>query len=485
MAHAVKQSAEALEPDEVRQTLENILSSKYFVHAPKKKGFLRLICDFYLNGRAHELNEYILGYDVFERDNAYDPSADPVVRVTAHEIRKKLELYYQHEGADDPVRLEIPPGSYQPIFTRHELAAAPASPDALAHTSLPPATDAPTPAQPPAVWRHLLAGLLALGLAVLLVVLAIAVVLLWRSNRELQQTAVAAKTAQDPATYGAVWAPFLESSTAPLVIISNPPVLRFANASDPASLSKDAIVLPPEAVARLKDKVVTNPEVVIKDSSGPTPGSASAPANNGVLKQMQTPSLVISTNAYTGMGEAIGLHYLTDLFRTANRSMLLKQSRTLSAEDLKGHNVILLGGVWVNEWSGKLSETGDFVFTNNGTITNRKPQAGEDGEYIPQFDSRTGGLLIDYALITVKPNISETNDVMMLAGVYSQGTEAAAEFVTNKNYLNQLNQRLQQLTQAGSAPPRHYQALLKVSVENGIPTTIFILALHELRDPQH
>lgn len=483
MAHAVKHSSESLQPDEVRQTLENILSSKYFVHAPKKKGFLRLICDFYLSGRAHELNEYILGYDVFERDNAYDPSADPVVRVTAHEIRKKLELYYQHEGAADPVRLEIPPGSYQPIFTRHELAAAaPAGTDALAHTSLPPAPAAPTQAQPPAVWRHLPSGLLALGFAVL--VLTIAVVTLWRSNRELQQTAVAAKTAQDPATYGAVWAPFLESSSLPLVILSNPPVLRFANPSDPASLSKDAIVLPPEAVARLKDKVVTNPEVVVTDSSGPTPGSASAPAGSGVLKQMQTPSLVISTNAYTGMGEAIGLHYLTDLFRTANRSMLLKQSRTLSAEDLKGHNVILLGGVWVNEWSGKLSETGDFVFTNNGTIKNRKPQAGEDGDYIPQFDSRTGGLLIDYALITVKPNISETNDVMMLAGVYSQGTEAAAEFVTNKNYLNQLNQRLQQLNQAGSAP-RHYQALLKVSVENGIPTTISILALHELRDPQH
>ncbi|HYX40113.1 MAG TPA: hypothetical protein VE821_00375, partial [Pyrinomonadaceae bacterium] len=89
-----------------------------------------------------------------------------------------------------------------------------------------------------------------------------------------------------------------------------------------------------------------------------------------------------------------------------------------------------------------------------------------------------------YALITVKPNISETNEVMMLAGVYSQGTEAAAEFVTNKSYLNQLNQRLQQLKPTGSAP-RHYQALLKVSVENGIPTTISILALHELRYAQH
>jgi hypothetical protein len=476
LAHAVKQSSEALAPDEVRQTLENILSSRYFVHAPKKKGFLRLICDFYLNGRAHELNEYILGYDVFERDNTYDPSADPVVRVTAHEIRKKLELYYQHEGAGDPVRLEIPPGSYQPIFTRHEPTLAPAGTDSPEHTSVPPNMAATTQVQSPS-GRRLSPAVLALSFAVL--VLTTAVVVLWVSNRVLQQRAALVETAQNPATYGAVWAPFLESSTPPLVILSNPPVLRLANPSDPDIVNKDAIALPPEAVARLKNRVVTNPEIVVRDSSNTPPGSLKAPDDTGILKQTQTPSLVISTNAYTGMGEAIGLHYLTDLFRTANRTMLLKQSRTLSAEDLKEHNVILLGGVWVNEWSGKLSETEDFVFTNNATIKNHNPQAGEDGEYIPQFDSRTGSLMIDYALITVRPNISETNEVMMLAGVYSQGTEASAEFVTNKNYLNQLNQRLQQLKQA-DRPLRHYQALLKVGVENGIPTTISILALHEL-----
>jgi hypothetical protein len=68
---------------------------------------------------------------------------------------------------------------------------------------------------------------------------------------------------------------------------------------------------------------------------------------------------------------------------------------------------------------------------------------------------------------------------MILAGVYSQGTEAAAEMVTNRTYLNQLNLRLRQLKQADNAP-RYYQALLKVGVENGIPATISILALHQL-----
>jgi len=179
------------------------------------------------------------------------------------------------------------------------------------------------------------------------------------------------------------------------------------------------------------------------------------------------------------MGEAIGLHYLTDFFRKAGRSILLKQSRTLSAEDLRKHNVILLGGVWVNEWSSKLTKSEDFVFTSKATIENRNPQSGEEREYIPQFDRRTGSLIVDYAVITVKPNIADANQVMLLAGIYSQGTEAAAEYVTNKNYHDQLTQRLQQTKEPGRLP-RYFQALLKVGVENGIPTTISILALHEL-----
>jgi hypothetical protein len=223
-----------------------------------------------------------------------------------------------------------------------------------------------------------------------------------------------------------------------------------------------------------------NPEVSIKESSDPAGDNIASPEDKVVVERNQTPRLILSTNVYTGMGEAIGLHYLTDFFRKARRSILLKQSRTLSAEDLKEHNVIMLGGVWVNEWSSKLTRNEDFVFTGKATVENRNPQPGEEREYIPQFDRRTGNLVVDYALITVKPNISVPNEVMLLAGVYSQGTEAATEYVTNKNYLDQLNQRLQQSNESGE-PPRYFQALLKVGVENGIPTTISILALHELR----
>jgi hypothetical protein len=284
---------------------------------------------------------------------------------------------------------------------------------------------------------------------------------------------------KDPSSYGAVWAQFLGDNVPPLVILSNPPVLRITNPSDPEALTKNSIPLGREAVQALREKLVTNPEVSIKDIARPGGDDSQSQNDKFVIKRSQAPGLILSTNVYTGMGEAIGLHHLTDFFRKANQPMVLKQSRTLSVEDLKSHDVILLGGVWVNEWSGKLAKREHLVFTDKGTVENRNPAAGEEREYIPEFDSRTGNLIVDYALITIKPNISEGNQVMLLAGVYSQGTEAAAEYVTNKNYLDQLNQRLSQLHKS-SGPARYFQALLKVGVENGIPTTISTIALHEL-----
>jgi hypothetical protein len=469
----IKQSSEAIDPAEVHQSLEAILKSRQFVNAHKRKKFLRLICDFYLEGRAHQLNEYILAYDVFGRDNTYNPSSDPIVRVVAHEIRKKLEVYYQNEGANDTVHLEIPAGSYQPIFTRHPIR--PAGPETAV---APVSPGAESKAQPGRKALSQTAILLCIAVAVL----TIAVIALGLSNRGLRLEVLEGKAPKDVTAYGELWQPFMSGSVPPLVVLSNPPVLRLANPSDPAAIAGESITITPEAEKALKSKMVMKPEITVSESTAglnDSIGAEESQTESVVVKRTQAPRLILSTNVYTGMGEAIGLHRITDLFRSANRGILLKQSRTLSAEDLKSHNVILLGGVWVNEWSGKLPENEDFGFTRNATVLNRHPVSGEEREYIPQFDGRSGALMVDYGLITVKPNLSDMSKVMILAGVYSEGTEAAAEYVTNMRYLDALNQRLKQLS--GGGAPRYFQALLKVVVENGIPTTISVLAVHELR----
>src|SRR5215467_13204443 len=106
---------------EVRETMRRILASRHFVNAPTKQRFLRLICESYLNGRASELNEYMIGCELYDRDDSYNPALDPIVRVGAHGLRKRLESYYKGEGKEDEIILELPIGSYAPNFLRRKI----------------------------------------------------------------------------------------------------------------------------------------------------------------------------------------------------------------------------------------------------------------------------------------------------------------------------------------------------------------------------
>ncbi len=453
-----RENQSPLSADEVARALSRILASKYFINAPKKQKFLRLVCDFYLNGRAADLNEYLIGREVFDRDDSYNPSVDPIVRVGAHDVRKKLDLYYQTEGVQDEIRLDIPVGGYGPCFSRSvasvsapeldetppEIHTAPASP-----LVEPPAIEVPSEPQvvrvEPVESRRLLMLAGALGLLSM-------VLLGWVVY--LRQQTDGARTVN---ALGEVWAPFFSQDEPPLIVLSNPPVYRFSNVIDPPAVIDRSLELNDQQAA-----IVTT---ALKDRF--------------VMKQNRVPRLVLSFDSYTGIGEAIGIGRLTDLFRSAGRAVSVKQSRTVSAEDLRDHNVIMLGSTWANEWSGKLAVTQDFVHTGSATIENRSPRATEEKEYKPSFDSTSGQLSVDYALITIKPSISENSVVMVLAGIHSQGTQAAVEYVTGRSYLSDLEHRLRQIGE-GPKTPRYFQVLLRVGVENGIPTTITPIAIHGL-----
>ena len=75
--------------DEVQQQLERLLSNSHFSHSKRFPSFLRFIVQEELEGRGDQLKERTLGIEVFGRDANYDTTADPIVRVTAVEIRKR------------------------------------------------------------------------------------------------------------------------------------------------------------------------------------------------------------------------------------------------------------------------------------------------------------------------------------------------------------------------------------------------------------
>jgi hypothetical protein len=435
--------------EEVRQLLERILCSRQFSNAPKKQKFLQLICEAYMDGRASELSEYSIGFEVFDRKESYDPALDSIVRVGAHDLRKKLERYYKSEGKNDEILLEIPAGSYIPIFTR--LKRAPEATES-AKDEFP---TLPLPGHIVHIDRSRKIWITLLSLALGFLIIAVAVLAL--SNQRLRrQIKEVAQPKEIAAVYKPVWEPFLRDESPTLLVLSNPPVYRFWNPADHKSLSNVSINLTPGEAAALE---------------------ATLGRERFVLKHNPLPRLVLSYDEYTGIGEAVGLYRLTTLFKGLGKNAMLKQSRTVSAEDMKNHNVILLGSVWVNEWSGKDLIKEDFGSGASATIVNHNPLPGEEREYGAKFDEETGKLIEDYGLITIKPNISEKNTIMVLAGTHSEGTEAAAEYLTSEDHLATLNQRLLSLKRPS---PRYFQVLLKVKVDNGIPTIISIVTVHEL-----
>lgn len=100
----------------VKNELERILRSRVFIHSHRIRRFLQFVVDECLRGQQHRLKEYMIGLEVFNRVEAFDPRVDSIVRVEARRLRRKLDEYYQTEGRDDEVRIELRKGSYVPLF---------------------------------------------------------------------------------------------------------------------------------------------------------------------------------------------------------------------------------------------------------------------------------------------------------------------------------------------------------------------------------
>jgi serine/threonine-protein kinase len=110
----------SISPTEIRAELQRILESGIFASAERMKRFLRFIVEETLRGKGDELNEHLLGVEVYDRDEQYDPRVDSIVRVDAARLRSKLREYYASEKENRVVHIEIPKGSYKPRFEKVE-----------------------------------------------------------------------------------------------------------------------------------------------------------------------------------------------------------------------------------------------------------------------------------------------------------------------------------------------------------------------------
>jgi hypothetical protein len=154
----------AVDPAAVRAQLERILLSAPFRNSKRYPALLRYVVEQELNGASSELKERTIAIDVFGRDPYYDPAVDPVVRISAGEVRKRLAQYYQEVTDADQLRIELPVGSYRPEFVA-PVAARPSLPEPfIASVPVPETENVPTSRPPRARFRLLATSVLALML---------------------------------------------------------------------------------------------------------------------------------------------------------------------------------------------------------------------------------------------------------------------------------------------------------------------------------
>ena len=104
--------------DKINIQLKQILASADFVSGKKLSQFLSYVVAQTLNGKPDSIKQYTIAVDALGYGDDFDPNTIPTVRILAGRLRRAIDFYYQDQGADDPIRIDIPKGSYVPVFPR-------------------------------------------------------------------------------------------------------------------------------------------------------------------------------------------------------------------------------------------------------------------------------------------------------------------------------------------------------------------------------
>ncbi len=102
--------------ESILQQLNRILTSPEFKATDAQRAFLTFVVETSLSGRSHEIKGYTVATQVFGRGENFNQATDPIVSIQANKLRRALERYYLVAGQDDPIRINIPKGTYVPVF---------------------------------------------------------------------------------------------------------------------------------------------------------------------------------------------------------------------------------------------------------------------------------------------------------------------------------------------------------------------------------
>ena len=104
-----------------RELVGRVVSSGAICKSVRLRDLFLYLCHRALEDGASDIHELELGHKVFGRAEHYDTIADNIVRVHASLLRKRLAEYFDTDGGNETVVIEIPRGNYAPIFRQREL----------------------------------------------------------------------------------------------------------------------------------------------------------------------------------------------------------------------------------------------------------------------------------------------------------------------------------------------------------------------------
>jgi hypothetical protein len=365
------------------------------------------------------LKEYQIAREVYGRGPDFDPQTDSCVRVQAGRLRHKLAEYYATEGANDPIEVKLPKGSYHVVFESR-----PPVPRLQPGTVAKKTGTTETTLSPP--WRVAFIALVTF----LLVSLAALGNLLWTHKSAAASVTSSHETRSARGALAEFWQPFTAATEEPWVIFSNA-----------------AFVGRPETGMRYYN--------------------ARADAKTNVYDH------------YTGVGEVLAVHYLDDIFSGLGRHIRVKRGSLFSLDDTRNTNLIFVGSPSENLSLLDIPTSQEFVFQRVGAgprkgdlaIVSQHPQSGEAAEYLA---SPSGSPLTeDYAVVVLVPGATPPEMVMILAGTTTFGTQGAVEFVSQPESVGKVLQKIPGSTNQ----MKPFEALLRVKIARGVPVGTELVAL--------
>ncbi len=398
------------------QALREVLDSQVFSRSEQLKNFLRYVCELEIAGRAAEIKEYSIGTDALGRPTTYSTVNDSSVRRRAFELRAKLDELYQSELLNCLVIIDLPKGSYVPVFRLREEPLLPVAP--------PPA---PAPRiRPWSPWWFTVA--LATGL------LLGAIGMRWMLSANSAQAIVRE-----------AWGPLAAPGTV-LICLATP----FHLVVRPGEFSPDADLPAFPAPAGIE---------ALFEKTNPRPAGA---------KLFMRPTLNTTTLGALGAVAAAS----TSLHSLGAQVQILPE-RTAPLASFRNRNVILVGDPLISFAAAQLLRRARLTIAHdpatNRLVIRDQTKPPQDP---PAFARRAAqsGISEVYGLLTVLPGDAapgENRRTLIVSGVSNVGVQGAIEFFTSPERLQELKARF--LKDGLPGFPPSYQLVVHCTAQDSLP----------------